>query len=108
MLVASHSESRSVYQKIAIEAAQKAFYEAFKVAEHESDQKLKKAKKNKRKKLAAMQGDFERLSLLHQVYHKAPDDVFELIVSKYCRLDAVNLMRPQCLQAGQQETQASR
>ena len=26
--------------------------------------------------------DFEHLSILRQVYHEAPDDVFELIVSK--------------------------
>ena len=36
-----------------------------------------------------MQRDFEHLHLLRQVYHEAPDDVFELIVSKssdiYCR-----------------------
>jgi hypothetical protein len=36
---------------------------------------------------AAMQRDFERLSLLRQVYHEAPDDVFELIVLNCCQLD---------------------
>ena len=82
----------------AIEAAQKAFNEAVKAfneavksAEDESEQKLRKTKENKRKKraaiMAAMQGDFERLSLLRQVYHEAPDDVFELIVSKCCQFD---------------------
>jgi hypothetical protein len=58
---------------------------AFKAAEDESDKKMRKAKENKEEKLAAMQRDFKRLSLLRQVYHEAPDDVFELIVSK-CRL----------------------
>ena len=48
---------------------------------------LKKAKDNKEKKLAAMQRDFKGLSLLRQVYHEAPDDVFELIVSMCCKLN---------------------
>ena len=38
-------------------------------------------------KVAAMQRDFESLPLLRQVYHEAPDDVFELIVSKCYDLD---------------------
>ena len=76
-------------KKRAIEAAQKAFNEAVKAAKEESDQKLKKIKKAKTKKLAAMQRDFERLPLLRQVYHEAPDDVFELVVSKCYKLDEV-------------------
>ena len=71
----------------AIEAAQKAFNEAVKAAENESAQELKKAKDGKEEKLAVMQRDFKRLSLLRQVYHEAPDDVFELIISKCCRLN---------------------
>ena len=34
-----------------------------------------------------MQRDFKRLPFLRQVYHEAPDDVFELIVSECCDLD---------------------
>jgi len=71
----------------AIEAAQKAFNEAVKAAEDESDHELNKAKTGKKKKLAAMQRDFKRLSLLRQIYHEAPDDVFELIVSHCCQLN---------------------
>jgi hypothetical protein len=73
-------------KKRAVEAAQKAFKESVKAAEDESDQKLKKAKDDKEEKLAAMQRDFKRLTLLRQVYHEAPDDVFELIVSLCCQV----------------------
>ena len=38
-------------------------------------------------RLAAMQRDFKHLPLLRQVYHEAPDDVFELIVSKFSVFD---------------------
>ena len=38
-------------------------------------------------RLAAMQKDFERLSLLRQIYSEAPNDVFELIVSKCSDVD---------------------
>ena len=70
-------------KKMAIEAAQRAFYVAIKSAEDESDQELKKSRDSENKKLAAMQRDFNHLPLLRQVYHEAPDDVFELIVSEF-------------------------
>jgi hypothetical protein len=73
-------------KKRAIEAAQKAFNEAVMVAEDESDKKMRKAKDNKEEKLAVMQRDFKRLPLLRQVYHEAPDDVFELILSLCCQV----------------------
>ena len=77
----------------AIEAAQRANDKAIKDAKNEeedaikaaeilSDAKQQQAKRANKRKLAVMQRDFERLPLLRQVYHEAPDDVFELIVSK--------------------------
>jgi hypothetical protein len=75
----------------AIEEAKKIFNESVKAAEVKSDQELKRAMDDKdmdkEEKLAAMQRDFKRLPLLRQVYHEAPDDVFELIVSKCCQLN---------------------
>ena len=69
----------------AIEAAKKEEEDAMKAANDEAGQKLKKSEE----KLAAMQRDFEHLPLLRQVYHEAPDDVFELIVSKTRSLSAI-------------------
>ena len=74
-------------KKRAIEEAQRVFDEAMKAAEDEADQELKKSNEDKEEKLAAMQRDFECLPLLRQVYHEAPDDVFELIVLKCCDVD---------------------
>ena len=71
----------------AVEAAQRAFDEAVKAAEDAADQELKKSRDSKIKKLYAMLRVFKRLPLLRQVYHEAPDDVFELIVSECCDLD---------------------
>ena len=47
------------------------------------------AKRSKVETLVAMQRDFEHLYLLRQVYHEAPHDVFELIVSKCSELDVI-------------------
>ena len=65
-----------------IQVAKRKADKAIKAAENESFLKLVKEKNNKEKKLAAMQRDFKCLPLLRQVYHEAPNDVFELIVSK--------------------------
>ena len=46
-----------------------------------------KSKGDEEEKLTAMQKDVERLPRLSQVYHEAPDDVFELIVSKCSDVD---------------------
>ena len=73
---------------MAIEADQ-----AMKAAEDEADRELKKSMDGKKMKLAAMQRDFMRLPLLRQVYHKAPDDVFELIVSKCSDVDKKGWVR---------------
>ena len=80
-------------KKRAIEAAQKAFDEDMKSAEERGDQELKKLKRRNKKKLAAMQRAFKRLPLLRQVYHEAPDDVLELIVSKCFKLDEDDIGR---------------
>ena len=73
----------------AIEAAQKEADEAIQAAKRKADEAVKAAEfvaarklKDSEEKILAMQRDFECLPLLRQVYHEAPDDVFELIVSK--------------------------
>ena len=65
-------------KEIAIDAA----HRSIRAAEDEADQELATSEKEIDSQLAAMQRDFERLPLLRQVYHEAPDDVFELLVSK--------------------------
>lgn len=61
--------------------------QATRAAEDEAQNELKKAKDKKDKKLAAMQRDLERLSLLRRAYHEAPNDVLELILSKCSQVD---------------------
>ena len=56
-------------------------YEDIDAAEGEAYRALKMSKDEKREKLATMQRDFDRLPLLRQIYHEAPNDVFEMIVS---------------------------
>ena len=51
-------------------------------------------------KLVAMQRDFDRLPLLRQVYHEAPDDVFELIVSESCDLGGMGQEREVSIPSG--------
>ena len=67
----------------AIEAAQEATDKATKTAEIESIAVLRSIEQ----KLAATQMDFVQLPFLRQVYHEAPDDVFELILSKCSDID---------------------
>ena len=84
----------------AIEAAQKEVERAVEAAKKEADdismaasdiaeRRSALVRVNKREKLAAMWRDFKRLPLLRQVYHEAPDDVFELILSKCYDLDEI-------------------
>ena len=87
-----------------IEAAQKAADKAIEAAKKKADkgrtetneeanQELKNSRDSKNQKLFAMQRDLKHLPLLRQVYHEAPDDVFELIVSKCYDLDENRLGR---------------
>ena len=73
-------------------------------AEYEADQELAAAVEESKAEMAKLQRDFECHSLLRQLYNEAPDDVFELIVSK-CTclggtggLNALRLANKRCKQ----------